>query len=44
MEGALIAGHVAIQRSDLFTSLILSGTAAEFEARLSTWIVVSIVS
>ena len=39
-----MAGHVAIQRSDLFTSVILSGAVAEFEAKFSMWIVVSFCS
>ena len=36
-----MAGHAAIQRSELFTALILSGTATEFEAKFSIGIVVS---
>lgn len=37
--GGLVASHTAIQRSDLFASLILSGMAAEFDAKFSIWIV-----
>ncbi|CAI8010887.1 Monoglyceride lipase [Geodia barretti] len=38
--GGLVAAHVAIQRHDLFTALILSAAAAELEGTFSYWIVV----
>ena len=44
VKGGLIAGHAAIQRSDLFTCLILSAAAVEIpDPRFSIWIVVSLI-
>lgn len=39
MQGGLVAGHVIIQREDLFTSAILSAAPANLEAN---WFVVSV--
>ncbi|CAI8010888.1 Monoglyceride lipase [Geodia barretti] len=41
--GGLVAAHVAIQRHDLFTALILSAAAAELEGTFSYWIVKKMV-
>lgn len=38
IQGGLVAGHVALQRSDLFTGLILSGPAVE---QAAGWLTVS---
>ena len=44
VKGGLIAGHAAIQRSDLFTCLILSAAAVEIPVpRFFIWFVVSLI-